>query len=217
MWNILCFGDSNTFGYDTVNDSRFPWGVRWTSLVQEKLGNDCRIIEEGMGGRTTVWDDPVEQLQCGKNYLYSCLESHWPLDLVIIMLGTNDLKMRFGLSACEIAGGVETLVQMVRWFFEQKKKNVPEILIISPIEVEEGIAELPYGAVMGGKTAARRSRELPQYYREVAKRNRCWFMAASEFAKPCKEDCMHLDREGHKKLADAITAKILEIRASVRE
>lgn len=66
MWNILCFGDSNTFGYDTVNDSRFPWGIRWTSLVQEKLGEEYRIIEEGMGGRTTVWDDPVECLQSGK-------------------------------------------------------------------------------------------------------------------------------------------------------
>lgn len=65
--NILCFGDSNTFGYDTLKDSRFPWGVRWTSILQEKLGSDYRIIEEGMGGRTTVWEDPIENLQSGNS------------------------------------------------------------------------------------------------------------------------------------------------------
>lgn len=215
MWNILCFGDSNTFGYDTVNDSRFPWGIRWTSLVQEKLGEEYRIIEEGMGGRTTVWDDPVECLQSGKNALYSCLESHWPLDVMVIMLGTNDLKTRFGLGAYDIASGVETLVQMSRDFFRKKGIKVPAILIISPIEVDERIAELPYGIVMGGKTAAERSKEFPKYYRDIAERNGCWFMAASEYAAPCKEDCMHLDETGHRKLADAVTEKIEEIRKSL--
>lgn len=124
MKNILCFGDSNTFGYDILKDSRFPWGVRWTSILQEKLGSDYRIIEEGMGGRTTVWDDPIENLQSGKTYLLSCLESHWPLDLVIIMLGTNDLKTRYALNAHDIAAGVETLAVMTREYLQKKQKSM---------------------------------------------------------------------------------------------
>lgn len=211
MKQILCFGDSNTFGYDTIHDGRFPWGVRWTSLLQEGLGNECHIIEEGMGGRTTVWEDPVENLQSGKSYLCSCLESHWPLDLVIIMLGTNDLKTRYGLSAYDIASGVETLVQMTKQYLANKQEKLPEILIISPIEVDAEIEHRPYGIVMGGVYAAERSRQFPKYYRIIAERNQCHFLAASEVTAPCKEDCMHLDAKGHQKLAIAIIEKVNEI------
>lgn len=98
MKNVLCYGDSNTHGYDGVTGGRFPWGVRWTSLVQEALKEEqVRIIEEGQNGRTTVWDDPIEGMKSGLKYLIPCLESHSPLDVVVLMLGTNDIKQRFSL------------------------------------------------------------------------------------------------------------------------
>lgn len=208
MKNILCFGDSNTFGYDTVNDSRFSREIRWTGLIQKKLGKEYYVIEEGMGGRTTVWEDPIENLQSGKDYLLSCLESHWPLDLVIIMLGTNDLKARFGLSAYDIACGIETLVCMTKEFFKRKSQKQPEVLIVSPIEVDEEIVQRPYGIVMGGISASERSHEFRKYYSMISERNQCHFLAASEFSAPCKEDCIHLDAEGHRMLADALVEKI---------
>lgn len=211
MYNILCFGDSNTFGYDAIEDGRFPWGVRWTSLVQEMLGESYRVIEEGMGGRTTVWDDPVENFLSGKSYLNACLESHWPLDLVLIMLGTNDLKVWFGQGAYGIACGVERLVCMTRDYLAKLQTQAPEILIVSPIEVGEGIVGHPYEHAMGGKTAVERSREFPRYYRLIAKRQGCHYMAASEAAAPCKEDSIHLDADGHRKLAEAVVKKIREI------
>lgn len=209
--NILCFGDSNTFGYDTLKDSRFPWGVRWTSILQEKLGNDYRIIEEGMGGRTTVWDDPIENLQSGKTYLLSCLESHWPLDLVIIMLGTNDLKTRYALNAHDIAAGVETLAVMTREYLQKKQKKEVSVLIVSPIEVGEKIEENPYGIYMGGRTAVERSRQFPRYYKEIAEKHGFGFMTASGYAKPCDADSMHMDAENHKKLAEAVKDKVIEM------
>lgn len=211
MKNILCFGDSNTFGYDMANDRRFPWGVRWTSIVQEKLGAEYYIIEEGLCGRTTLWDDPIEERQSGKSCLLSCLESHWPLDLVIIMLGTNDLKTRFGLGAHDIAAGVETLALMTRDYMKKKPVKEPKILIISPIEVGETIVENPYGIYMGGRTAVIRSRQFPKYYKEIADKHGFEFMAASDYAKPCDADPMHMDAENHRKLAKAIGDKILEI------
>lgn len=211
MKSILCFGDSNTFGYDTVKDSRFPWGVRWTSILQETLGKDYRIIEEGMGGRTTVWDDPIENLPSGKAYLLPCLKSHWPLDLVIIMLGTNDLKSRFSLEAHDIAAGVEALAVTAKEYLQQKQKKEASILIVSPIEIGEGIENSPYGIYMGERTAIERSQQFPKYYREIAKKHGFGFVAASEYAKACEEDSMHMDAISHKKLAEALADKVLEM------
>lgn len=211
MKNILCFGDSNTFGYDTANDSRFPWDVRWTGILQNMLGTGYRIIEEGMGGRTTVWDDPVENLQSGKSYLLPCLESHWPLDLVVIMLGTNDLKTRFALEAHDIAAGVETLALMAKAYLKEKQEKEAEILIISPIAIGEKITENPYGIYMGGKSAVERSRQFPEYYSRIAEKHGFAFMAASEYAKACSGDSIHLDAAGHRALAEAVGKKVREL------
>lgn len=207
MKSILCFGDSNTYGFDAATGGRFPWGVRWTSIVQKRLGEGFRVIEEGLGGRTTVWEDPIENRMSGKEYLLPCLESHWPLDLMVLMLGTNDLKARFGLEACDIAAGAENLVCMAKDFFRKNGENTP-ILLLSPIEVAEEIERLPFGEMLGGKSAFRRSREFPVYFRQMAERNGCGFLAASDYAKPCALDGLHLDAENHRKLGDAVAEKI---------
>ena len=95
MKRILCFGDSNTWGWNPANKERFDENSRWTGILKNKLGENYDIIEEGLNGRTTVWDDPIEGYKNGKKHLPSCLESHRPLDIVVLMLGTNDLKSRF--------------------------------------------------------------------------------------------------------------------------
>ena len=109
MKTILCYGDSNTYGLKSDLVSRYPRNVRWTGILQEKLGSEYYVIEEGLGGRTTVWDDPVEDYKNGKKYLLPCLDSHKPLDLVIIMLGTNDLKSRFSVTPFDIGASMENL------------------------------------------------------------------------------------------------------------
>ena len=97
MKQILCFGDSNTWGYDGESRERLPWGVRWTSLLQEKLNKEeYRVIEEGLCGRTTVFEDPLRDGRKGTALLPTLLETHAQADVITLMLGTNDCKTVFG-------------------------------------------------------------------------------------------------------------------------
>ena len=102
----MCFGDSNTWGYDPATRTRHAYEDRWTSVLQSSLGDDYRIVAEGLNGRTATFDDPVEGDRNGRRHLHILLDSHAPLDLVIVMLGTNDLKKRFSAPPCDIATGV---------------------------------------------------------------------------------------------------------------
>ena len=112
---ILCYGDSITWGYNPANQNRMTFDERWPGVLDNGLGEDYKVIEEGLNGRTTIRDDPVNN--CYKNglkYLVPCLESHKPIDMCILLLGTNDLKKRFGLSATEIANGIRILVDTIK-------------------------------------------------------------------------------------------------------
>lgn len=95
MRSIMCYGDSNTWGYNPATGSRFSRDGRWTGVLRQELSDGYEIIEEGLNGRTTVWNDPIEGYKNGKEQLIPCLETNKPLDMVIIMLGTNDLKVLF--------------------------------------------------------------------------------------------------------------------------
>ena len=114
MRHVLIYGDSNTWGYIPVSRSRYDGDTRWPGVLQKILGKGYRVIEEGLNGRTTVLEDPLQKGRNGSTYLLPCLESHRPLDLVVIMLGTNDMKHRYGVSAEEIAMGMEVLIKIVK-------------------------------------------------------------------------------------------------------
>ena len=132
MKRILCFGDSNTWGQDPLTGERLGKDIRWPGVLAKDLGPSCEIIEEGMNGRTTVWDDPIQGYANGQDYLVPCLKSHRPLDLVIIMLGTNDLKNRFSLSARDIAKGAAVLVGIVFKSDCGVKQAAPKVLLVAP-------------------------------------------------------------------------------------
>ena len=111
---LLCFGDSNTWGYvPATTGERYEWKTRWPGVVQQKLGSDYAVIEEALNGRTTVWDDPMKPDRNGSKQLPIILETHTPIDLVIIALGVNDLTHHFHLNAIDIALGVGTLAEIV--------------------------------------------------------------------------------------------------------
>ena len=115
MKQILCFGDSNTWGYDGESRERLPWGVRWTSLLQEKLNKEeYRVIEEGLCGRTTVFEDPLRDGRKGTALLPTLLETHAQADVITLMLGTNDCKTYNHASADRIGKGIEKLIQQIR-------------------------------------------------------------------------------------------------------
>ena len=138
MKNILCFGDSNTWGYEPLVARRYPTDVRWTGVLQKSLGSDYRVIEEGLNGRTTFISEDERPLRSGSDVLPIILESHRPLDLAIIMLGTNDLKLEFNLTVAEIAQGAKTLCELVM-NSEYLEDHPPEILLISPTHIGHNI------------------------------------------------------------------------------
>ena len=209
MKTVLCYGDSNTYGFNPVSGMRYPDTVRWTGLLQNMLGSDYKVIEEGCNGRTTVYDDVIEPWKSGLPYLKPCLNTHKPVDIVIMMLGSNDLKEIFHLTAKEIADGAATLVKDIIDFTSEKQGFVPKIILVSPPEIGEGIKSSPfYGSFY--ENAIDRSREFPKYYREVAEKYGCIFVDAAEHIQPSTVDSVHLSPEGHAKLADVLLKTVLQ-------
>lgn len=211
MKNILCYGDSNTHGYIPNEGGRYPREIRWPGRLQKMFGDEAYIIEEALNGRTTVWEDPIEGFKSGKSYLIPCLNSHKPIDVFVLMLGTNDLKSRFSLTAFEISKGCETLIKMVKAETPFSQGYVPEILLVSPIHMSAGIDNHRFGGQFLGESCEKRSREFAKYYRAIAEAQNCHFMDAAEFATASEKDFLHMDEKGHEAFANAIYAKLQEI------
>lgn len=195
---ILCFGDSNTWGYIPATGKRYPVGIRWTSLLQEILGNGYEIIEEGLNSRTTDIDDPKHKGKNGLTYLRPCLETHDPIDLIILMLGTNDMKERFDREPSRIVEGIENLVKEIKEFAVEEETIEPQVIIVSPPLVDEtveGVKEKYLGA-------GEKSTKLGELYGEVAKKFSYKFIDISKIVSSSKKDGYHLEPESHQKIAD---------------
>mgnify|MGYP002508231801 CR=1 FL=1 len=204
---IVCFGDSNTWGYNALESSRYGEEIRWTGRLQRLLGEEYTVIEEAQNGRTTVWDDPIENRLAGLTYLWPCMESHSPFDLLIIMLGTNDTKLYFNVPARSIADGAGRLVRLAQQSDYGIGKKAPKVLLISPVRIEES----EIAGHIFGRQAAEKSRGFSQAYQEVAGEYGCYFLDAARYAAPCEYDGVHLDEDGHKKLACAVYDKVKNI------
>lgn len=210
MRAVLCFGDSNTYGQTTANrpNDRYGHNIRWPGIIREKIGHEWMVVEEGLSGRTTVSDDPIEGAEKnGRTYLKPCIMSHKPLDLVIIMLGTNDLKIRFNKPASEIAMGMGALVQDVKALPAGVDGRIPEIMIISPPPVCRNLKE--WAPVFQG--AYEKSWDLAVEYERVADALEIHFFDAGQVVASSEEDGFHLDKHAHRKLGEAIADEILAI------
>ncbi len=208
MKHILCFGDSNLFGTNP-SGGRWPLEQRWTGLLSQALGNDYRIIEEGLGGRTTVFDDPLEENRNGSKQLPIMLHSHRPLDLVIISLGTNDCKTLFHANAKIIAKALEKLALMVRNYPYGEHYPIPQVLVLSPIHCGEHVEDSPFASF--DHNAYLTSKSLAPAIKAMAEKNNLLFLDASLFAKSSVIDQLHMDSEGHSALAKAILPLLLDL------
>lgn len=203
--NILCFGDSNTYGYKPDGTGRFDENIRWTSLLQKKLGTGHHIIEEGLCGRTTVFSDELREGRRGLDTIGITVESHNPVDLLILMLGTNDCKTRYNASAAIIAKGLEQTIIKAR-------KNASqdfELLIISPIHLGKGVGEEGFDPEFDERSELV-SKHLAAEYKKIALQHQATFLDASTVAVPSETDREHLDESGHAALAEAIYQTIHE-------
>ncbi|MEN3186564.1 MAG: SGNH/GDSL hydrolase family protein [Atribacterota bacterium] len=197
---ILCFGDSLTWGFNPQNGERYPREKRWTLLLEKELGEGWRTIEEGLNGRTTGFDDPIEGDKNGRRHLPLLLESHRPLDLVVIMLGTNDLKARFGLSAAEIAQSVGVLVDTVL-----RSGANSEVLLVAPPPLA---ALTKLATVWGFEGAVEKSKHLAEYYEVTAQWYKCHFLDAGKVVRTSTLDGVHWEEEENKKFARALAQEI---------
>ena len=206
--HIVCLGDSNTHGYcadpaDCADGgARFNENERWTCLLQKALGEEYLVLEEGLSGRTTVFSDPLHEAMPALDVAYPILMSHEPVDLLIIMLGTNDTKERFSVNPACIARGLERLVDKCKtipcW-----GDHKPNILLIAPPHIGDEMEQSDVMPAMGFGCAAK-SRELAKYYAPVAANQGCAFLDAEGVAEFNQVDYMHLTKKGHAQLAERL-------------
>lgn len=214
---VLCYGDSNTWGYIPGTSQRHPEDVRWTGVCQQLLGDDYVILEDGLNGRTTVLDDPFEpDYLNGMKGLSYALMAQKPLDLVVLMLGSNDLKYTNAALAAKGAAELVRRIMNANSILAASSpvlRNGPRVLLVSPIEVHEKIAELQLFGVPAN--AHEESRKFPALYKQIADLRGCHYLNAADYAEPSTVDCMHMTLESHARLGAAMAEKIKEILADL--
>lgn len=203
---VLCFGDSNTWGYIPGSAERYSEDIRWPSLLASKLGSEYQVIEEGLSGRTTLFECDYDEYLNGKKALGFVLKSQQPLDCVVLMLGTNDLCDHH-IDRVEIA-----ITELIRNFknanyiFRSKTPIFPngvKLLLISP---------LPFG-----KSAALRdeikeeSKLFPEVYKRVAELCEVDYLDPTSLIEPSDVDGIHFTPEAHKALAAEVYKKLMEM------
>ena len=221
MKRILCYGDSNTFGANPAwrpdmglsekNLKRLPEDGRWTKLLQLFLGTEeYEVLEEGLCGRTTVYTDHAWPYCNGRDYIVPCILSKLPLDLIIIMLGTNDMKAIFSPSVDSAQLAISELIKTVKNEYLYEGFSMPKILIVSPIAIGDNLEKsFMYGTFDQNSRSV--SRCLPEIQKKAAQMYGCEFFNAASVATASKIDSIHMDLENHRKLAEAICKKVKEI------
>lgn len=206
-YHILCLGDSNTHGNcadpkDCADGGgRFNEDERWPCLLQKALGEEYLVLEEGLGGRTTVFEDPFSEGRSALNYIIPCMHSHSPIDLLIIMLGTNDVKERFNANAACIGMGMSRLVTKAIQSGAWGKKG-PNILVIAPPHIGDGMYH-GVGTAGMGAGCVEKSRELAHYYKISCPQSCVHHLDAQALNCEFNQvDFMHLTRKGHATLAE---------------
>ncbi len=189
---ILCYGDSITFGRVPGEVKRFSVEERWTGVLQKLLGESYEIIEEGLRGRTTNINDPELKGRNGLDYFFGCVLSLLPLDLIIIFLGTNDLKEQFNRTPQQSAEVFKEYKASIKEACDYLQEGLPKILLISP-------------PLIKGDTAAE---EFAVSYKEVASEIGAEFLDSAKSVTASDSDGTHLDKENNEKLAEQLAVKI---------
>ena len=202
---ILCYGDSNTWGYDPTSGMRFAH--RWPKVLAQQFPQD-EIIEEGLNGRTLVHEDPYGKGRCGSAVLEMLLRTHQPLDLIIMMLGTNDLKTMYHLNAEMIAKGVRENIKIMQNPFLYERYVIPKILVVSPIALGETILTTSPWVGEFHERSYQVARHMAKPIQEICAQYHCYFFDAASVACASKADGVHMDEENHRKLAYALAKEI---------
>lgn len=194
---VLCFGDSNTWGWTPGSGERYAPDSRWPDILDSLLGESVTVLADGVPGRTNAVDDPVDGVRCGVSVLADSLQRHAPLELVIIMLGTNDLKGRFELTAGGIAEGMGKLIPIVR------AHGNAAILIVSPPPLGPAAAQNALFAETVGI-----SHDLAAAFERVAAQAGCAFVNAGDIVQSSPRDGVHWEPQAHRTFAEYLASRV---------
>lgn len=209
---VVCYGDSNTWGYTPGSGVRFDEKTRWTGRLQTLLGEEYRVAECGMNARTTSFDDPFRDYLNGRHGLVHCMVAAKPVDLLIISLGTNDLK--YG-TVYRSAKGLDALLDVAvhaNTYMPGSSpvyRDEPTILVISPIALHEELDRKFPGHEMNGKLDD--SRKFAAVYREVCQKWQVYFLDAAQTASASEIDCVHMDAVSHAALTEEVYHAVQKI------
>jgi len=196
---ILCYGDSNTWGAVPGILTRHPFSVRWPGVLSKELGSGCQIVEDGINGRRTVWEDPENPCRNGLEGLGYALYRAKPLDLVILMLGTNDLNHTDAAGYYEgISAVAERILDANRYYHGSSPvfSGEPKLLLVSPIELDPSMPMY------------KESQKFALYTKRLAEELQVPWLNAAKFAKPSPIDGCHMNEENHLLLGKAIARKL---------
>ncbi len=209
---ILCFGDSNTWGYKP-GGGRYNKKERWTTIMGDILDEDYTIIEEGLCGRSIYGSDfqsdtTVDEKAPANSFLSKYIKDYYPFDMMIIMLGTNDLRPEIELTTKEIAQEISQFAKHVL-NYNYEDGAVPKIIIVSPPYIKPGVSTSPTSHIFGlPEESAQRSRELAKHYKSCADELGVYFLDAAEYVEVSDIDSLHLDGDAHKIFAKEIATFI---------
>ncbi|MBA3448732.1 MAG: SGNH/GDSL hydrolase family protein [Pseudaminobacter sp.] len=202
MKTVLCYGDSLTWGYNAEGPSRHALVDRWPSVLQAALGQNVQVIAEGLNGRTTAFDDHLAGAdRNGARLLPTILTTHAPLDLIIILLGTNDMKPWIHGNPVAAKQGVSRLIDIVRGHDYPLDEPAPEVLVVSPPLVNR-TANAEFKEMFAGGDEA--SRRLAPLYAALADEMGCGFFDAGSVAETTPLDGVHLDAENTRMIGQAL-------------
>lgn len=202
MQTILLYGDSNTWGFNPdftgQKDLRFVREERWGGVLQALLGQAYTVLEEGLGGRTTTLEDPAAPGRSGLSLLAPIVQSHQPMDLLVFLLGTNDMKNTYRASPADIRRGMELLVQSALNPYWWDTRRPPKMLLIAPPHIHNtGVHDFI------DASSEEKSYQLSAHYRQLAEAYGCGFLDAAAVTEPSAREGLHLDRAGHAALGTA--------------
>lgn len=208
--SIVCFGDSLTWGFNPVDRSRYGYDLRWPRLMQAELGNTFHVIEDGLNGRTTVYEDPITGDKNGLAHLATTLKVHMPIDILVVMLGTNNLKARFCLSAEDIAQSLSRLLELTTRSECGPEGSPPKVLLMAPPTTGD-FAGTPFEAQFLGEKTQAISSKFKETYPPIAAQYGVTFFDTSTVVTASPLDAIHLAPEMQAPLAKAVAAEIRKL------
>lgn len=197
MKKIICYGDSNTFGFNPKDSSRFDENTRWTAILQKNLGMEYKVTNEGMCDRTGFVNNPKGTEYSAQKHFPEMLSKINSIDILILAIGTNDLQFQYDISVGAIEKGLENLIKLA----QPKAKY---IIIIPPVVLSEKILE-GFFNFQFDKTSIVKSKKIGKIYRQITNAYHCNYFDINKFTKPSDLDSLHYDKKSHKIIADKLT------------